>query len=147
MVLPADAMDIHADTFDLTLRKRWEKAQPMSTQKETPMKQLIIAATAALLLGAPLALAANPTNNNGPSNTQTTVKQHVAAATLSEQCTTLGTQFDKAEAKHKTDKNFKEALALRSEGKTLCTSHKEADGIKKIESALTMIGVKPKVKS
>ena len=43
MVLPADAMDIHADTFDLTLRKRWEKAQPMSTQKETPMKQLIIA--------------------------------------------------------------------------------------------------------
>lgn len=111
------------------------------------MKKLIIATTAALLLGAPLALAANPTNNNGPSNTQTTVKQHVAATTLSEQCTTLGTQFDKAEAKHKADKNFKEALALRSEGKTLCTSHKEADGIKKIESALTMIHVKPMVKS
>lgn len=111
------------------------------------MKKLIIATTAALLLGAPLALAANPTNNNAPSNTQTTVKQHVAATNLSGQCTTLGSQFDKAEAKHKTDKNFKEAMTLRSEGQSLCSSHKEANGIKKIESALTMIGVKPKVKS
>ncbi len=35
---------------------------------------------------------------------------------------------------------------MRSEGKSLCTAHKEADGVKKIESALTLIGVKPMVK-
>ena len=58
----------------------------------------------------------------------------------------LGMQFDKAEATHKTNKNYKEALALRKEGKSLCAAHKETEGVKKIESALTKIGVKPMVK-
>ena len=112
------------------------------------MKKLVIATAAALLLGAPLALAANKTVNTTPFPTvKATAQQHLAAATLMEQCTSLGEQFDKVELKHKSDKNYKQALALRSEGKTLCTSHKEADGVKKIESALTMIGVKPAVKS
>jgi hypothetical protein len=103
------------------------------------MKKLIIATAAAFILGAPLALAANTTLTPKPLKT--------AAASLSEQCTSLGAQFDKAEATHKSNKNYKEALAMRSEGKSLCTAHKEADGVKKIESALTMIGVKPAVKS
>ena len=90
------------------------------------MRNIILATAAAVILSAPLAFA--------------------AASTLSEQCTALGAQFDKAEATHKTNKNYKEALGMRSEGKSLCTAHKEADGIKKIESALTMIGVKPMVK-
>jgi len=107
------------------------------------MKKLIIATTAALLLGAPLAFAASTT----PATVTPAKPVKTAAASLSSQCTTLGSQFDKAEAKHKTDKNYKEALALRSEGKSLCTSHKETDGIKKIESPLTMIGLKPAVKS
>ena len=57
-----------------------------------------------------------------------------------------GALLDKAEATHKTHKNYKEALGLRSQGKSLCGAHKESEGIKKIESALTMIGVKPMVK-
>lgn len=108
------------------------------------MKKLIIATAAALVLGAPLALAAN----TAATTTMPTkpAKTHVAASSLSDRCTALGTQFDKAEATHKTNKNYKEALAMRSEGKSLCTAHKEADGVKKLESALTAIGVKPMVK-
>lgn len=109
------------------------------------MKKLIVASAAALILGAPLAFAANTTSTTTmptkPLNT------HVAASNLSEECNTLGAQFDKAEATHKNNKNYKEALALRSEGKSLCTAHKEADGVKKLESALTMLGIKPAVKS
>jgi len=104
------------------------------------MKKLIIATAAAFILGAPLALAASTT-------VMPTKPVKTAASSLSEQCTTLGAQFDKAEATHKSNTNYKEALAMRSEGKSLCTAHKEADGVKKIESALTMIGVKPAVKS
>jgi hypothetical protein len=140
MVGLADAIDIHADTFDLppeALREGFNDVAP----KETPMKKLIIATAAAFILGAPLALAANTTLTPTPKPLKT------AAASLSEQCTSLGAQFDKAEATHKNAKNYKEALAMRSEGKSLCTAHKEADGVKKIESALTLIGVKPAVKS
>jgi hypothetical protein len=108
------------------------------------MKKLIIATAAALVLGAPLAFAANTTTM--PTTAPKVHKTTVAASSLSDRCTALGTQFDKAEATHKTMKNYKEALNLRTEGKTLCNSHKETDGIKKIESALTMIGVKPVVK-
>jgi hypothetical protein len=112
------------------------------------MNKLIIATAAALLLGAPLALAANTTTSNSTAPAATTTKpKPVATTNLSEQCTSLGAQFDKAEAQHKTDKNYKQALSLRSEGKSLCNSHKQSMGIKKIESALTMIGVKPAVKS
>ena len=108
------------------------------------MKNLILAAAAAVVLSAPLAFAASTTGNAVmPVKPAAT---HVAASSLSSQCTTLGSQFDKAEVTHKTDKNFKEAMALRNEGKNLCSAHKEADGVKKIESALTMIGVKPMVK-
>lgn len=105
------------------------------------MKNIILATTAAVILSAPLAFAANTTAAPAPRPLKT------AASSLSEQCTALGAQFDKAEATHKSSKNYKEALGLRSEGKSLCTAHKEADGVKKIESALTMIGVKPMAKS
>ncbi|HEV8390061.1 MAG TPA: hypothetical protein VGQ35_09475 [Dongiaceae bacterium] len=111
------------------------------------MKKLIIATVAACLLGAPLALAANTTTSNTSTAPKTQTMKPVAAASLTGQCNALGSQFDKAEATHKTDKNYKEALALRSEGKSLCTAHKQTDGIKKLESALTMIGLKPAVKS
>jgi hypothetical protein len=105
------------------------------------MNKLIIATAAALVLGSPLAFAASTTNNT------LVPKQPVAASTLSERCTALGQQFDKVEAQHMSNKNYKQAMALRSEGKSLCTAHKSTEGIKKIESALTMIGVKPASKS
>ena len=106
------------------------------------MRKLIVATAAAMFLGAPLALAASTTTTTTTTAPAKTQKVHVAAD-LTQRCTDLGSQFDKAEATHKTNKHFKEALAMRDEGKTLCNSHKETDGIKKIESALTMIGVKP----
>ena len=105
------------------------------------MKNIILATAAVVILSAPLAFAANSTTTLAPAP-----KPLKTAASLSEQCTTLGAQFDKAEATHQTNKNYKEALGMRSEGKSLCTAHKETDGIKKIESALTLIGVKPMVK-
>jgi hypothetical protein len=114
----------------------------MSHPKETPMKNIILATAAAVILSAPLAFAANSTATLAP----TPKPLKTAAATTTERCTALGAQFDKAEATHKANKNYKEALGMRSEGKSLCTAHKEADGIKKIESALTLIGVKPMVK-
>ncbi|HSE74451.1 MAG TPA: hypothetical protein VLB05_08055 [Dongiaceae bacterium] len=116
------------------------------------MRKLIVATAAALLLGAPVAFAANTTASTTTTTTPTTSTTTSKPATkpvanLSEKCTSLGSQFDKVEMEHKSDKNYKQALSLRSEGKSLCSSHKQSMGIKKIESALTMIGVKPKVKS
>jgi hypothetical protein len=105
------------------------------------MKSIILATAAAVILSAPLAFAASTTTTTAPKPLKT------AATSLTEQCTALGAQFDKAEATHKGNKNYKEALGMRSEGKSLCTAHKEADGVKKIQSALTLIGVKPMVKS
>ena len=102
------------------------------------MKKIMLATAAAVILSAPLAFAADAaTLAPAPKPLKT------AAASLPEQCTALGAQFDKAEATHK---NYKQALGLRSQGKSLCGAHKESEGIKKIESALTMIGVKPMVK-
>ena len=103
------------------------------------MKNIMLATAAAVILSAPLAFAANSNATLAP----TPKPLKTATSTLSEQCTALGAQFDKAEAAHKSNKNYKEALGLRSEGKSLCTAHKQADGIKKIESALSLIGVKP----
>jgi len=103
------------------------------------MKNIMLATAAAVILSAPLAFAANSNATLAP----TPKPLKTATSTLSEQCTALGSQFDKAEASHKSNKNYKEALGLRSEGKSLCTAHKQADGIKKIESALSLIGVKP----
>src|SRR4030095_9888541 len=101
----------------------------MSHPKETPMKNIILATAAAVILSAPLAFAANTTTTVAPAPKP----RRFAPASLSEQCTALGSQFDKAEATHKTNKNYKEALGLRSEGKSLCIAHKEADRRKKIK--------------
>ena len=106
------------------------------------MKKIILATAAAVILSAPLAFAANATTTLAPAPKAL----KTAASTLTEQCTALGAQFDKAEATHRSHRNYKEALGLHSEGKSLWTAHKEEAGVKKIESALTMIGVKPMVK-
>jgi hypothetical protein len=106
------------------------------------MKKIVLATAAAVILSAPLAFAANTTTSATPAPKPL----KTAASSLDEKCTALGAQFDKAEATHKSNKNYKEALGMRSEGKSLCTAHKETDGIKKLESALTLIGVKPMVK-
>jgi hypothetical protein len=109
---------------------------------EMTMKKLIVAACAAILLGAPMALAA------GTSSKTSNAKEgghHVDDATLASQCTTLSQQFDQAEAAHKTDKNYTQALALDTEGSTLCSSNKQAAGVTYLQSAVKMIGLKANI--
>ena len=113
------------------------------------MKKTLIAATALMILGAPLAFAANTTSmtplpNSKPAVTQT---HKVAASTPSARCTALEQQFSKAEASHKSMKVFNDAVKLRDEGKNLCTANKAPDGVNKLEQALKLIGVKPAANS
>jgi hypothetical protein len=113
------------------------------------MKKTLIAATAAMFLGAPLAFAANGTTTTPIPTTKPAVTQthKVAASTPSAHCTALEQQFSKAEASHKTMKVFKDAVKLRDEGKSLCMANKQSDGINKLERALKLIGVKPASKT
>lgn len=111
------------------------------------MKKTLIAATALMILGAPLAFAANttmPLQTAKPAVTQT---HKIAAATPSARCTALEQQFSKAEASHKTMKVFNDAAKLRDEGKNLCMANKAPDGVNKLEQALKLIGVKPAANS
>jgi hypothetical protein len=115
---------------------------------ETMMKTTLIAATALMILGAPMAFAATGTPLVPlPTTAKPEVHHHLAAATPSAQCTALEDQFSKAEGAHKTMKTFNDAVKLRDQGKSLCTANKSADGVKKLEQALKMIGVTPSVKS
>jgi len=101
------------------------------------MKTLIIAA-AVILLGAPVALAASTSSR--PSNAKAG-SHTVVDTSLTSQCTMLSKQFDQAKAVHKTDKSYEDALALGTEGKTLCsTGNKQAAGVKYLHSAMKMIG-------
>lgn len=91
----------------------------------TALKMLTIAA---ILLGTPVALA----DYGGPSEI------------VMRQCATLSKQFDQAKAAHKTDKSYKEALTLDTQGKTLCsTSYMEGAGVEHLRSALKLIGITP----
>ena len=96
------------------------------TFRRTPLETLIIAA--AVLLGAPAALAGVDEPNNA----------------VMRQCTVLTDQFDQAQSAHKTDKNYKEAVSLDAEGKSLCSSSgMEGAGVAHLRSAMKLIGVKP----
>ena len=64
---------------------------------------------------------------------------------LSSECARLSQQFDQAETAHKTDKNYTQALAISTEGKTFGSSNKQAAGIQYLGSAIKMIGIKPNI--
>ena len=110
----------------------------------TPLKTLTIAA-AAILLGAPVSLAAStsapsahPFGNGGGEP---------ADPSLLHQCTMLSKQFDHAKAAHKTDKSYQEALSLGNEGKAICSGsgNKQAAGVEYLHSAMKLIGVKANI--
>src|SRR6266404_3279991 len=64
-----------------------------------------------------------------------------ATLTPAQQCTKLEKQFDSVIKKHATD-----AKAARAEGGDLCKSaDKKADGVKKLQEAVTDLGLKPRV--
>jgi hypothetical protein len=102
------------------------------------MKTLMIAAAAAAaLLGAPVALAATTSSK---AATEKAESHKVVDTTLSSRCTALSRQFDRTEATHKADKDYKETLALGTEGTTLCSSNKLAAGVEYLGSAVKMFG-------
>jgi len=67
------------------------------------------------------------------------------AATMTpvQQCTALQKQFDQEIVKHGSAAKAGEAKTLRTDGGNLCKAGKATDGVKKLESALNDIGVKP----
>jgi curli biogenesis system outer membrane secretion channel CsgG len=109
------------------------------------MKKTLIAATALMFLGAPLAFAANTTATTPLPSAKPAVTQtyKLSASTPSARCTALEQQFSKAESSHKTMKVFNDAVKLRDQGKSACMANKQTDGINKLEQALKLIGVKP----
>lgn len=92
--------------------------------------RLIAAATLASFAFAGAALAA--------STTATT-----PAKTPVEKCTALTTQFDDAVKTHANHAKFAQAKTLGTKGVQMCQNKKEDGGIKDLEKALKMLGVKP----
>lgn len=71
---------------------------------------------------------------------------YAATLTPAQQCTKLERQFDAAIKKHANDPKVADAKQLRSNGGDLCKSaDKKADGVKKLQEAITDIGLKPRV--
>ena len=91
------------------------------------MKKIIAIAATAVVLGAPVVGS----------------QFAIAASTPAQRCSALEAQFDKVAPSHKMVKDYTEATKLRTDAGTACAAHKETDGIKKLESALNILGVKP----
>ena len=71
-----------------------------------------------------------------------------SAATLTpaQQCTKLEKQFDAAIKTHGTAAKAADAKQARTDGGDLCKSaDKKADGVKKLQEAVTDLGLKPRV--
>jgi alanyl-tRNA synthetase len=66
-----------------------------------------------------------------------------SAQKLADRCAALETQFDQAITGHGTAAKAATAKQLRTTGATLCSSNKQANGIKKLQQALKDLGVKP----
>jgi hypothetical protein len=70
---------------------------------------------------------------------------YAATLTPAQQCTKLEKQFDAAIKKHGTDAKAADAKQARTDGGTMCKStDKQADGVKKLQEAVTDIGLKPR---
>ena len=66
-----------------------------------------------------------------------------AAMTAAEKCTVLESQFDSAIKTHEAVAKAAEAKQLRTDGGNLCASGKAPDGVKKLETAIKTLGLKP----
>lgn len=63
------------------------------------------------------------------------------SATPQKSCSSLEKQFDEAIATRGMHEKAADARKLRAEGASLCAGGKSAEGMKKLEQALTDIGV------
>ena len=104
------------------------------------MRIMVPAVLSAVLLSAPVLAASNYDTSPKPTSP---ILQTVAM-TPAQKCTALKKQFDQAIKTHEKAPKANEAKTMRTEGGTLCTSGKEADGVAKLEQAIKALGVKPK---
>jgi len=71
---------------------------------------------------------------------------YAVTLTPAQQCTKLEKQFDASIKKHANDPKAADAKQARTDGGTLCkATDKQADGVKKLQEAVTDIGLKPRV--
>jgi O-acetylhomoserine/O-acetylserine sulfhydrylase-like pyridoxal-dependent enzyme len=97
----------------------------------------IVTGLAAILLStAALADSTPATSTVKPKPTQNTQK-------MADRCSALETQFDQAITTHGNAAKAAAAKSLRTKGGTLCSSNKQASGIKNLQQALKDLGVKP----
>lgn len=107
------------------------------------MKATLIAATALMILGAPLALAA--TNPIYLPNT-TDHREHkdkVVSVAMDEKCAALAYQFDTNAGTYKTSQQYLHAMQAAAQGKAFCAAHNDTAGIQKYHLAFKMLGMKP----
>ena len=104
------------------------------------MTRLILATVAAIMLGAPVALAASPS-----SSPTAPARVTRAPLTKAEQCSELDAQFQKMQAAQtdKTAMSFLRAQALHREGARMCSSNKQAAGAKYIRSGVRILEAHP----
>jgi uncharacterized protein (DUF305 family) len=62
---------------------------------------------------------------------------------MADRCAALETQFDQAITTHGNAAKAAAAKQLRTKGGNLCSSNKQASGIKNLQQALKDLGVKP----
>ena len=91
---------------------------------------LIVAATLASFAIAGAAFAGSTTSSTTPAKSDL-------------KCTALITQFDDAMKTHASHAKFAEAKTLGASGQQMCQNKKEDGGIKDLEKALKLLGVKP----
>ena len=103
------------------------------------MNKTLIAASALLVFGAPIAFAANSANTLRPVASG----ELIAAMTPGEHCTALEEQFTKEQANHKSAAELARAQTLYQDGMALCKVHKHQEGMQKIQDGLRLMGVTP----
>lgn len=108
------------------------------------MNRILIATTALLVFGAPLALAETSPIIIPPKQQEHRVhKDKVASVAMDQQCQALGHEFDTTSGKYKDAQSYLRAMQTAAQGKALCTAHNDTAGIEKYDLAFKMLGAKP----
>jgi hypothetical protein len=98
-----------------------------------------IATGLAAILLSTAALADSTTTTTPTTKTKPTEQSQK----LADRCSALEAQFDQAITTHGNVTKAAAAKSLRTKGGTLCSSNKQASGIKNLQQALKDLGVKP----
>lgn len=108
------------------------------------MNRILIATTALLVYGAPLALAETSPIIVPPKAPEHRIhKDKVASVAMDEKCQALGYEFDTTAGKYKTAQSYLHAMQTAVQGKSFCAVHNDNAGIQKYHLAFKMLGVKP----